>query len=112
MAERRMSCWNCPRYSRTSLSCADGKTNPKTKADSVMVAEMLGIRALCHYNPFRDRLVALTHFPKERLGIMAVPPPRKRRGRYGANSDSDPLVAGSTPDNGELPATPPQNSPE
>lgn len=78
MAEKRMSCWNCPRYSRAERSCGDGKANPKSKADSVMVAELLGIRALCHYNPFRDRLVALTHFPTERLGITAVPPRRKR----------------------------------
>ena len=80
---RRMACWNCPRYSRVERQCADGKANPKKKADSVMVAEALGLRALCHYNPYRDALAAHMYFPNTPLGIHSVPPRRPRRRKYG-----------------------------
>ncbi len=83
MAEKRMHCWNCPRYSRTERVCADGKANPKKKADSVTVAEVLGLRALCHYNPYRDALAARKFFPNTALGINSVPPRRPRKGKYG-----------------------------
>lgn len=76
---RRMACWNCPRYSRAERVCADGKANPKKKADSVAVAEFLGLRALCHYNPYRDALAARMYFPKASLGINSVSPRRQRR---------------------------------
>ena len=79
----RMACWHCPRYSRTERSCADGKSNPKKKADSVMVAEVLGLRALCHYNPYRDALAARMYFPNTPLGLDSVPPRRPRQGKYG-----------------------------
>lgn len=80
--QARMACWNCPRYSRAGRQCADGKANPKKKADSVMVAEVLGLRALCHYNPYRDALAARMYFPNTPLGINSVPPRRPRRGKY------------------------------
>lgn len=83
MAEKRMACWNCPRYSRTNRECADGKANPKRKSDSVTVAEVLGLRALCHYNPHRDALAARMHFPQTSLGINSVAPQRTRKGKYG-----------------------------
>lgn len=79
----RMACWNCPRYSRTERRCADGKSNPRKKADSVMVAEVLGLRALCHYNPYRDPLAARMYFPNTALGLDSVPPKRPRQGKYG-----------------------------
>jgi len=58
-----MSCWNCPRYSRTERRCREGKANPKRKSDSFAVAESLGIRALCHYNPYREPLAIRMFFP-------------------------------------------------
>jgi len=81
MAEKRMACWNCPRYDRTERFCLDGKTNPKKKADAVAVTEFLGLRALCHYSPYRDQLAILTHFPTTSIAIAAVPSRRKRRGK-------------------------------
>ena len=97
---RRMACWNCPRYSRTDRQCADGKANPKKKADSVMVAEALGLRALCHYNPYRDALAARMYFPNTRLGIHSVPPRRARRGKYGdLTLPEEPRDANQLPEN-------------
>ncbi len=58
-----MHCRRCPRYDVEAQHCRDGKANPRSKADTVSVAEMLGLQTLCHYNPFRDALAMLTYFP-------------------------------------------------
>ena len=84
MSERRMACWNCPRYDRTERKCKDGKTNPKRKADSVLAAELLGVRALCHYNPYRDLIALLTYAPKTPAVIaLAAKSRRTKRTRRG-----------------------------
>lgn len=59
-----MSCWQCPRYDRTERKCRDGKANPKSKADTIEVAEILGLQAICHYNPHRDLIALRRFFPK------------------------------------------------
>lgn len=64
-AERRVSCWQCRRYRRSVRRCLDGKANPRSKSDSVAVAEALGLRALCAFNPHRDALARRLHFPHE-----------------------------------------------
>lgn len=72
--QKRMTCWQCPRYSRAERRCQDGKANPKSKTDSVAVAESLGLRALCHYNPYRDALALRMHFPHHpRLPVASKP---------------------------------------
>jgi len=76
-----MRCWNCPRYNRAERICLDGKANPRSKSDSVAVAETLGLRTLCHYNLFRDALSARMHYPRARIGILSVTPSRKRGSR-------------------------------
>ncbi len=76
-----MRCWNCPRYSRPERVCLDGKANPRSKSDSVAVAETLGLRTLCHYNLYRDALSARMHYPRSRIGILSVAPSRKRGSR-------------------------------
>jgi hypothetical protein len=78
MAEKRMTCWRCPRYNRDERRCQDGKTNPKNKVDSIAVVELLGLRMLCHYNPYRDILALRWHEPEH---PAAVPPPSKRKKR-------------------------------
>jgi len=78
MAEKRMLCWNCPRYDRTAFHCRDGKANPKKKVDSLLVAEFLGLRTLCHYNPYRDVLAQQTHFPNAKATIQASASRRRR----------------------------------
>ncbi len=61
--------------------CQDGKTNPKRKTDAVAVAELLGLRALCHYSPHRDGLALRRHFPASASAIASVARPKRRRGR-------------------------------
>jgi len=77
--ERVMTCWQCPRYDREARRCHDGKANPKKKADTVAVAEFLGLQALCHYNPYRDALALRRYFP--RLPATIAISRKKRRSR-------------------------------
>ncbi|HZO91556.1 MAG TPA: hypothetical protein VFB38_24755 [Chthonomonadaceae bacterium] len=78
-----MACWQCPRYSRAERRCLDGKANPKSKADSVAVAELLGVRALCHYNLYRDALALRTYLPNApaTLALARKPQPAAAGGR-------------------------------
>jgi hypothetical protein len=69
--QKRMTCWNCPIYDRATFHCRDGKTNPRKKTDSITVAELLGLRALCHYNLYRDAIAQRTHFPNDPATIHA-----------------------------------------
>ena len=69
--QKRMTCWNCPRYNRAEFRCLDGKTNPRKKVDCVIVAEILGLRALCHYNLYRDILTQRTHYPNAPFTVDA-----------------------------------------
>lgn len=83
MAEKRMTCRQCPRYDRANQRCLDGKANPRSKSDSVAVAEFLGLRTLCHYNPYRDALALRMHFPRLPMTIATSSRPRRssRRGK-------------------------------
>jgi hypothetical protein len=74
-----MACWQCPRYDRAERRCQDGKANPKSKSDSVAVAELLGVRALCHYNPYRDGLALRMYFPNHPATLAASQPRRAMR---------------------------------
>lgn len=76
--ERRMSCWQCPRYSRTERKCQDGKANPKRKSETVEVAEVLGLQAICHYNPYRDLIALRTFFP-HRIILHPIVRTRKKK---------------------------------
>ena len=67
MAERRITCWQCRAYDREARRCRIGKTNPKTKQDSLTVAELLGAQALCLHNPFREPLILRMRHPKRRF---------------------------------------------
>lgn len=78
---KHLACWNCPRYDRALRQCREGKTNPKKKSDSVTVAETLGLRALCHYNLFRDGLAARMHFPHQPIARSAPHIPKRRGDR-------------------------------
>jgi hypothetical protein len=80
MAEKQMTCWQCPRYDRSERRCRDGKANPRSKADSVLVAELLGPRALCHYNLYRDALALRMYFPHHPCAV-GVSRRRASRGR-------------------------------
>jgi hypothetical protein len=89
---RRMACWNCPRYDRAEFRCKDGKANPRKKTDSILVAEVLGIRTLCHYNLYRDVIALRTHYPGSQASIVstqhALAGKRKKR-RFKAGIEPD-----------------------
>ena len=68
----RMSCRKCPRYEVEKQRCSDGKANPRRKADAFSLVELLGIRSLCHYSPYRDRIVLQTHFPHHPSAITPL----------------------------------------
>ena len=53
-----MYCRDCPRYDSEERKCLDGKVNPDTWERSVTVAQVLGLRSICTYNDFRERLIA------------------------------------------------------
>jgi len=50
-------CRDCPRYDAEARKCRDGKVNPQKYELAVDVANVLGVRAICTYNDFRERLV-------------------------------------------------------
>ena len=103
---RRMSCWNCPRYSRTDRRCREGKANPRRKSDSFAVAENLGLRALCYYNPYRDPLAMRMFFPTDPATIRFVAQSakqsrraaRQRKLQQAAAESSEPEVTAQSPD--------------
>lgn len=61
--DKRISCWNCNRFHRDEGRCKDGKTNPRRKTDAVEVAEVMGVRALCIFSPYRDILAVRLTMP-------------------------------------------------
>jgi len=67
MAEMRTTCLRCPTYDRDAGRCRVGKTNPRKKHEAQTVAELLGVRALCLHNPFREPLILRMRFAKRRF---------------------------------------------
>lgn len=72
MADRRMTCFRCPRYDQTGRRCLDGKANPRTKRDTRDLVAFLGVQALCHYNPYRDAMAFRMYFPGRPLRHLAL----------------------------------------
>ncbi len=75
MPERRTSCWQCRSYDRDARRCRIGKTNPRKKHESLTVAEMMGVQALCLHNPYREPLILRMRHPHSRF-IWTEPTPR------------------------------------
>lgn len=53
-----MKCRDCPRFDPEANKCADGKVNPPTRSLAVDVANVLGVRAICSFNPYRELLAS------------------------------------------------------
>ncbi len=101
-APKRMTCWKCKRYSRTERRCLEGKANPKRKSDSFAVAETLGLRALCHFNPYRDGLAMRMFFPCAPLTIkMSAQSRRSRRRRLILDVITAETASGDTAEPGQ-----------
>lgn len=56
---RRILCPRCRLYDRLTRRCAVGKVNPRTKLDTYETAQVLGVRALCAFNLYRDRILSI-----------------------------------------------------
>ena len=52
-----MYCRDCPRWDSEARRCLDGKVNPPNYSTAVDVANVLGVRAICVFNDYRERLV-------------------------------------------------------
>ncbi len=52
-----MYCRDCARYDADNNKCLDGKVNPQKWDTAVSVAQVLGLRSICAFNDFRERLV-------------------------------------------------------
>ena len=65
-----MYCRDCHRWDVESRRCLDGKVNPLSWEESVNVANVLGVRAICVFNDYRERLVGsrLTQVRSSELG--------------------------------------------
>jgi hypothetical protein len=53
-----MICRDCHRFDQETSKCLDQKVNPPTYSQAVEVANVIGLRSICAYNDFRERLVS------------------------------------------------------
>lgn len=67
-----MHCRDCPRFNNEVNKCQDGKLNPLGWENAVEVAQIYGIRSICAYNDFRERLLDAQRIDQ---------PPKKRQYR-------------------------------
>ncbi len=54
---RRVTCARCRLYDRLARRCTIGKVNPRTKLDTYETARLLGVRALCAFNLYREKML-------------------------------------------------------
>jgi hypothetical protein len=52
-----MVCRDCARYDGDQGRCRDQKVNPQSWDQAVSVAQVLGLRSICTFNDYRERLV-------------------------------------------------------
>lgn len=52
-----MFCRDCPRYDEEKSVCKDGKINPHTWQNAVEASQIFGVRSLCPFSEYRERLI-------------------------------------------------------
>ncbi|MFW5697163.1 MAG: hypothetical protein ACOCX1_01230 [Fimbriimonadaceae bacterium] len=52
-----MHCRDCPRFDQEAQRCQDGKVNPPRWETAVDVANVIGVRSICVFNDYRERLL-------------------------------------------------------
>ena len=52
-----MDCKDCHRFDSDAKRCMDGKVNPHNWETAVSVSQILGIRTICMFNDYRERLI-------------------------------------------------------
>lgn len=65
-----MFCKDCARFNSETNQCRDGKLNPQSWGQAVEVANQLGVRSICMFNDFRERLVESRHSPTIAISIQ------------------------------------------
>ncbi len=68
-----MYCQDCPIYDKESRKCRDGKVNPQSWGQAVDVSQVLGLRSICVFNDYRERLVQC----RKPLGELGNPDPER-----------------------------------
>ena len=61
-----MDCRDCHRWDSEAKKCLDGKVNPHNWEVAVTVVQVLGLRAVCPFNDYRERLIGCRLGPKVR----------------------------------------------
>lgn len=61
-----MECRDCARWDGEARKCLDGKVNPHKWTVAVEVAQVLGIRSICIFNDYRERLVNSRRVPESK----------------------------------------------
>lgn len=54
---KRVTCHRCRLYDRERRRCRLGKVNPRSKLETYETAQVLGVRALCAFNLYREQLL-------------------------------------------------------
>ena len=67
-----MHCRDCARYDSQSERCRDSKVNPESWETAVTVSQVLGLRSICVFNDYRERLIASRTLPPTR-GPQFIP---------------------------------------
>lgn len=62
-----MECRDCARYDKDTAKCRDGKLNPQHWKQAVEVSQVFGLRSICVFNDYRERLVGAR--TPERKGV-------------------------------------------
>jgi hypothetical protein len=53
-----MRCRDCHRFDQETETCRDSKLNPARWEEAVEVGQIYGIRSICTFNDYRERLIA------------------------------------------------------
>lgn len=75
-----MECRDCARWDREERKCLDSKVNPHNWEAAVSVSQVFGVRSICMFNDYRERLI-LCRKPideKEDPRLAARLPARRR----------------------------------
>lgn len=70
---RRVTCQRCRLYDREQRRCRLGKVNPRSKLDTYETAQVLGVRALCAFNLYREQLLGYSSVPPSVLSSLSAP---------------------------------------
>lgn len=71
-----MNCRDCPRFDSEKRICQDGKLNPGRYEQAQEIVRLHGLRSICVFNDFRERLVYNRSAPLTKPAALARKPRR------------------------------------